>query len=246
MRQRLLSEGKTGKYLKYAVGEIVLVVIGILIALWINNINQDYQQNKEQQKLVISLEIELNENLKEFDSHKDYLNNCRLYYNKVLNFSAGGDTIVSVDSLRSYTSKMIPFNTININTSVLNNYKEFGNFNLIDKKLTELFTIYETALDNYSKVIEGFGPSYNKENNEMFLNFSSLNAFEYILHPDHPVAKHPSFKKSDSEFISYLKTEEVYELVYRANGQNAINIAWIETLERSVNNILNQIVKSRQ
>jgi hypothetical protein len=37
IRQNLLLEGKTGKYLKYAIGEIVLVVIGILIALQINN-----------------------------------------------------------------------------------------------------------------------------------------------------------------------------------------------------------------
>ncbi|QCX38427.1 hypothetical protein FF125_08285 [Aureibaculum algae] len=41
IRQNLLSEGKTGKYLKYALGEIVLVVIGILIALQINNWNQN-------------------------------------------------------------------------------------------------------------------------------------------------------------------------------------------------------------
>ena len=41
IRQNLLLEGKTGKYLKYAVGEIVLVVIGILIALQINNWNED-------------------------------------------------------------------------------------------------------------------------------------------------------------------------------------------------------------
>ena len=41
IRQNLLSEGKTGKYLKYAVGEIILVVIGILIALYINNQNQE-------------------------------------------------------------------------------------------------------------------------------------------------------------------------------------------------------------
>lgn len=41
IRQNLLSEGKTGKYLKYAFGEIVLVVIGILIALQINNWNED-------------------------------------------------------------------------------------------------------------------------------------------------------------------------------------------------------------
>ena len=41
IRQKLLSEGKTGKYLKYAIGEIVLVVIGILIALQINNWNEN-------------------------------------------------------------------------------------------------------------------------------------------------------------------------------------------------------------
>ena len=40
IRQKLLSKGKTGKYLKYAIGEIILVVIGILIALQINNWNE--------------------------------------------------------------------------------------------------------------------------------------------------------------------------------------------------------------
>ena len=40
IRQNLLSEGKTGKYFKYAIGEIILVVIGILIALQINNWNE--------------------------------------------------------------------------------------------------------------------------------------------------------------------------------------------------------------
>lgn len=46
IRQRLLTENKKGKYLKYAIGEILLVVIGILIALWINNKNQDYNNKK--------------------------------------------------------------------------------------------------------------------------------------------------------------------------------------------------------
>ncbi|GGK24643.1 hypothetical protein GCM10007962_18600 [Yeosuana aromativorans] len=40
IRKNLLKEGKTTNYLKYAIGEIVLVVIGILIALQVNNWNQ--------------------------------------------------------------------------------------------------------------------------------------------------------------------------------------------------------------
>ncbi len=40
IRQDLLNEGKTTKYLKYAIGEIFLVVVGILIALSINNWNE--------------------------------------------------------------------------------------------------------------------------------------------------------------------------------------------------------------
>lgn len=39
-RQELLIKNKFGNYLLYAIGEIVLVVIGILIALSINNANQ--------------------------------------------------------------------------------------------------------------------------------------------------------------------------------------------------------------
>ena len=37
IRKNLLMENKTSKYFKYAIGEIILVVIGILIALQINN-----------------------------------------------------------------------------------------------------------------------------------------------------------------------------------------------------------------
>ncbi len=41
IRQKLLSENKFSKYLLYAIGEIILVVIGILIALYINNLNTE-------------------------------------------------------------------------------------------------------------------------------------------------------------------------------------------------------------
>ena len=53
IRQNLLSEGKAGKYFKYAIGEIVLVVIGILIALQINNWNET---RKKEEQFISSLE----------------------------------------------------------------------------------------------------------------------------------------------------------------------------------------------
>ncbi len=52
IRHKLLNEGKTSKYLKYAIGEIVLVVIGILIALSINNNNE---AKKERTKDIINV-----------------------------------------------------------------------------------------------------------------------------------------------------------------------------------------------
>lgn len=59
IRQSLLSEGKTGKYLKYAIGEIILVVIGILIALQINNWNIEQQTHEKEQAYLKEIRTNL-------------------------------------------------------------------------------------------------------------------------------------------------------------------------------------------
>lgn len=61
IRQKLLSDGKTGKYLQYAVGEIVLVVFGILIALAINNWNQKRVEVKKELIALNNLILDLEE-----------------------------------------------------------------------------------------------------------------------------------------------------------------------------------------
>ncbi|SEL78317.1 hypothetical protein SAMN04488008_105187 [Maribacter orientalis] len=63
IRQRLLTENKFYKYLLYAFGEIVLVVIGILIALQINNWNEEQKNKAIEQQLLISLLQEFETNL---------------------------------------------------------------------------------------------------------------------------------------------------------------------------------------
>jgi hypothetical protein len=54
-----MESNKTGKYLKYAFGEILLVVIGILIAVQINTWNQDRIDRKSEKKILIDLRQEL-------------------------------------------------------------------------------------------------------------------------------------------------------------------------------------------
>ena len=55
IRQRLISEKKAGPYFLYALGEIVLVVIGILIALQINNYSEHQKERKKEKVLLSNL-----------------------------------------------------------------------------------------------------------------------------------------------------------------------------------------------
>ena len=59
IRQQLLMENKTSKYFKYAIGEIILVVIGILIALQINNWNERRIASIDELKMLKALKIGL-------------------------------------------------------------------------------------------------------------------------------------------------------------------------------------------
>jgi hypothetical protein len=62
VRQNLLNEGKTTKYFKYAIGEIILVVIGILIALQVNNWNEEKKHQKELQTKLYAVLGDMREN----------------------------------------------------------------------------------------------------------------------------------------------------------------------------------------
>jgi hypothetical protein len=64
IRKNLINEGKTTKYFKYAIGEIVLVVIGILIALQINNWNENQKQKKQLDAIYTTVEQNLKTDLK--------------------------------------------------------------------------------------------------------------------------------------------------------------------------------------
>ncbi len=59
IRRKLAAENKTAAYLRYAVGEILLVVIGILIALQVNNWNENRKQENSKLQLMRAIKNEL-------------------------------------------------------------------------------------------------------------------------------------------------------------------------------------------
>ena len=69
IRKRLLSENRFSKYLLYALGEIILVVIGILLALQINSWNQQRQMIKKEGQFLNEINENLNEDLQAIEKN---------------------------------------------------------------------------------------------------------------------------------------------------------------------------------
>lgn len=68
----MISEGNTGNYLKYAIGEIILVVIGILIALSINNWNEQRKVRINESELHSRILKDLQVDEKRINEHIKY------------------------------------------------------------------------------------------------------------------------------------------------------------------------------
>ena len=83
IRQKLVSENKFSKYLIYAIGEIILVVIGILIALSINNWNTDRLEEKEVANFLEQIKTELESDIIHFNQTLSNLQRFTEYLNKV-------------------------------------------------------------------------------------------------------------------------------------------------------------------
>ena len=70
-RRTLINSNRFTRYLVYAIGEIILVVIGILIALQINNWNQHRQDRKQESQILLQLLNEYHRNLDQINSKID-------------------------------------------------------------------------------------------------------------------------------------------------------------------------------
>ncbi|MFP4844392.1 DUF6090 family protein [Winogradskyella sp. PE311] len=102
IRHSLIQENKTGKYFKYAIGEIILVVIGILIALQINNWNTNKANEKQAYNQLLEVQKEVLNNIVVFDITGTY------YFQKLRDVRrVFSDTLTIEDYQKSRTLRNI-------------------------------------------------------------------------------------------------------------------------------------------
>ena len=102
LRRSLIEEGNLRKYLVYAVGEILLVVLGILIALQINNLNEDRKDRIEEEKALKALKIDFVETRRRLNATIKQQEAVIHKGRKLINLFADNDRTAYTDSIGHY------------------------------------------------------------------------------------------------------------------------------------------------
>lgn len=192
IRQNLLSEGKLGKYIKYAIGEIILVVIGILIALQINNWNENRKQQSEIIDIYNQIALDLDNDISEFSSVIKYYDSIKPLYDAVIldtrtvdllddglsRIMAGGPIINmnkgGIERLKSIASKD------SLSLYLIELYDTSTTLNTIEKKISdESYQVVNIFRDNYRWYPEWISKRITKDNSSEELQDYFVNSQEY-------------------------------------------------------------------
>ena len=126
---------KTGKYFKYAIGEIILVVIGILIALSINNWNENRKLLNQRESLITSLiedfEYNSSENHQILSLFETQLTTMDNYFSLISN----NQETISVDSLKTMARAFFTWDIFIPNMTAYTEAESNGKLNLLNNKL---------------------------------------------------------------------------------------------------------------
>lgn len=144
IRKNLLEKGKTGKYFKYAIGEILLVMVGILIALQVNNWNQRRIDANSYNILLNGLIIDLENDVKELTNLITVSKNQNEIILKILNnFKFTNKSLTSIVRDLCFSPESFTPNTSSFD--ILINY---GSFDLLKLKevSTEIQSLYNSAM----------------------------------------------------------------------------------------------------
>jgi len=235
IRQKLLSENKFSKYLLYAIGEIILVVIGILIALYINNLNTEKQDSIILNGYLnnISESIKLDQaNLEQIAVFRDSSIIGSKYFMNIIE-----QENTSKEEYSIYFSEYFAYNPwldkyFQSNNSGFEALKNSGYLSKIQQ------TIFETELYKYYGLVEQI------ENEEKYLN-NFMEEMKYdiyknnIVQPIKPIVRKGIGNIETDEDFDNLRRFFNYPSVVGSHSRNAgtiyLNELYKELLISAVN-----------
>ncbi|MDO1501182.1 DUF6090 family protein [Winogradskyella maritima] len=155
-----MEKGKTGKYFKYAIGEIILVVIGILIALQINNWNEARIAKKNEIILVQQLLEDAKTDSQFFNDRVKSLKGQKRFYNELFQFC---NNEISEDEIRKELDSSLfhqPFIQLIYQSNLITNNPEASvelDNNILKQSLRNYISKHKyvaTSLENHNSRIE--------------------------------------------------------------------------------------------
>jgi hypothetical protein len=183
VRKQLLSDKKFSKYALYALGEIFLVVVGILIALQINNWNNQKIERKEELKTYRNIKQQLEDDLKELAKLKSF-NQIKIAEMVKANQIIADLNTKAIDTLAYITIMMSQFSDFKGNGNIYETLVNSGDIKLLSndkiplniKRLENTYN-YINHLEelHWSVIIAEFSPEMRG-----VMNYSSFR----ILKPD--------------------------------------------------------------
>ena len=152
IRQRLLKENRFSKYMLYALGEITLVVIGILIALQINTWNEKRKLRIEEIKLLGELRFDLVQTKEDIEI--DRSNFLRSIRSNELILTHMKESLPYHDSLNTHFGGLDFFATFSVNRTTFDNIKQAGYTLITDDSLRIAISSFYTSYVNLYKEME--------------------------------------------------------------------------------------------
>lgn len=153
----------TGKYFQYAIGEIVLVVIGILIALQINNWNENDKNRQLNQKYLKLLKSDLELDTYHFEKLQIGLSKQALTIDSISKLLSHPSTSIEDLNLIIKDNFMIfkLIEDINLNTTTFKALQNSGRFDLLDSDLQDGLRLLNQEQNEYKE--------YTTDNIDIFM-----------------------------------------------------------------------------
>ncbi|OIQ36703.1 MAG: hypothetical protein BM563_10330 [Bacteroidetes bacterium MedPE-SWsnd-G1] len=147
IRQQLLNEGKTSKYFRYAIGEILLVMIGILLALQVNNWNENRKNASKEQGYLIGLQNDLENQIERFEVRVPFYTSIIDMSESILNDFTSKESLTDVDSINKKLSFIMYTQTYPDYSTTFNDLNTTGNINLIsnDSLRSKIISYYQRS-----------------------------------------------------------------------------------------------------